>query len=257
MPGTPSDRLQDVYERRAELYYARPVRLPDERVDRKFSRMTALVAGTFPAESLLDAGCGDGRFLAAIARLPNRPAHLVGCDISERILETASEAVAQEGGTAEFVRANLEQLPFSDDSFDRVLSVQVIEHLLDPTAGIHELARVLKPGGTLVLSTDNSRNHVSRGLNLPRTALVKALNLSGSRTKVSFPHRSFTREEVAAAILSSGLAIEHVETFRFHLDGVGAAPVQRLLNAIDSMSPPHGWGDILAVVARKSGEQRR
>jgi ubiquinone/menaquinone biosynthesis C-methylase UbiE len=129
--------LQDVYERRAELYYSRPVALPDERVDRKFSRMTALVGATFPAESLLDAGCGDGRFLAAIARLSDRPARLVGCDISERILQTAAAAVAEQGGAAEFVRANLEQLPFPDSSFDRVLSVQVIEHLLDPPAGIH------------------------------------------------------------------------------------------------------------------------
>ena len=256
MPGSPSDDLQDVYERRAELYYSRPVDLPDRRVDLKFSRMTSLVAGTFPAESLLDAGCGDGRFLAAIARLPGRPLRLVGCDISERILRTASDTIAREGATAEFVRANLEQLPFPDGSFDRVLSVQVIEHLLDPTLGIHELARVVKPGGMLVLSTDNSSNYVSRSLNLPRTALVSALNLRGRRTKVSFPHRSFTRDEVTTAIQSSGLTVEHLETFRFHLDGVGAAPVQRLLNAIDNASPSHGWGDILAVVARKPGELR-
>jgi hypothetical protein len=52
------------------------------------------------------------------------------------------------------------------------------------------------------------------------------------------------------------MTIEHVETFRFHLDGVSAAPVQRLLNAIDTASPAHGWGDILAVVARKPAEGR-
>jgi ubiquinone/menaquinone biosynthesis C-methylase UbiE len=162
--------------------------------------------------------------------------------------------VAREGVPAEFVRANLEQLPFADSSFDRVLSVQVIEHLLDPTAGVLELVRVLKPGGALVLSTDNSRSYVSRGLNLPRTALVRALNLRGRRAKVSFPHRSFTREEVLSAMHSSNVEIEHVETFRFHIDGVSAAPVQRVLNALDDAIPPHRWGDILAVVARKPEE---
>ena len=251
MSRAPSDRLRDVYEQRAELDYAHPVDLPDGRVDRKFSRMTALIAGTLPAESLLDAGCGDGRFLAAVARLPSRPARLVGCDISERILQTAAEALAREDVSAEFVRANLEQLPFTDGSFDRVLSIQVVEHLLDPKTGIQELVRVLKPGGTLVLSTDNSKNYVSRGLNLPRTALVRALNLRGKRAKVSFPHRSFTRDEMVSAVHSCGVDIEHVETFRFHIDGLSAAPVQRLLNAVENVSPPHGWGDILAVVARK------
>jgi 2-polyprenyl-3-methyl-5-hydroxy-6-metoxy-1,4-benzoquinol methylase len=213
--------------------------------------MTALVAGTFPAESLLDAGCGDGRFLAAVARVPNRPGRLVGCDISERILQTAAEAVAREGAPAEFVRANLEQLPFPDRSFDRVLSVQVIEHLLDPAAGIRELARVLQPGGTLVLSTDNTRSYFSRALNLPRTTLVRALHMRGRHAKVTFPHRSFTREEVVSAVQSCGLEITHVETFRFHIDGVETAPVQRALNAIDRAIPSHRWGDILAVVASK------
>ena len=250
MSPPPSDRLREIYERRAELSYPSPVDLPDPRVDRKFLRMTALVAETLPADSLLDAGCGDGRFLAAAARLPNSPTRLVGCDISERILQTAAETVAREDVPAEFVRANLEQLPFADGSFDRVLSVQVIEHLLDPQAGIQELVRVLKPGGTLVLSTDNSKNYVSRALNLPRTVLVRALNLRGRHAKVSFPHRSFTREEVVSAVQSCGAEIKHVETFTFHIDGLNAAPVKRLLNAIDSASPRHGWGDILAVVAR-------
>jgi 2-polyprenyl-3-methyl-5-hydroxy-6-metoxy-1,4-benzoquinol methylase len=249
----PSDSLREVYERRAELQYAAPADLPDPRVDRKYARLTALVAATLPADSLLDAGCGDGRFLAAIARLPQRPAQLAGTDISERILHTAAETLAREGATAELVRANLERLPFPDAAFDRVLCVQVIEHLLDPPAGIAELARVLKPGGTLVLSTDNSRNVVSQVLNSPRTALVRALRLRGKHAAVSFPHRAFTAAEVVGDVRNSGLEVDHLETFRFHLDGLNVAAVSRVLNAIDAASPKHPWGDIIAVVARKPG----
>jgi len=252
--SAPSDRLREVYERRAELHYAAPVAEPDGRVDLKFARMTALTAETFPAGSLLDAGCGDGRFLAALAKLPTCPARLVGCDISERILKTASAAVERSGRAAELVRANLELLPFPDASFERVLSVQVIEHLLEPTAGIRELARVLQPGGKLVLSTDNTRNYVSRMLNLPRTAVVRALRLRGKRAQVTFPHRSFTRDEVVSAMHECGLAVEHVETFRIHIDGVHAPSIQRRLNAIEKAVPAHGWGDILAVVAHKPGD---
>ncbi|HEX5042498.1 MAG TPA: class I SAM-dependent methyltransferase [Candidatus Polarisedimenticolaceae bacterium] len=47
-------------------------------------------------------------------------------------------------------------LPFGDDSFDIVWSSEVIEHLIDPVAAANEMRRVLRPGGTLVLTTPNS-----------------------------------------------------------------------------------------------------
>jgi 2-polyprenyl-3-methyl-5-hydroxy-6-metoxy-1,4-benzoquinol methylase len=251
LTGAPSDRLRETYERRAELQYATPPELPDVRVDRKFNRLTALISGTLPAESLLDAGCGDGRFLAAIARRPDCPARLAGSDISETILRTAAQTLARENATAELAQANLEHLPFADASFDRVLCVQVIEHLLDPSLGIAELARVLKPGGILVLSTDSSRNHISRALNFPRSALVRLFKLTGRHAQVTFPHGSFTPAQVLAEVAACGLVVEHLETFRFHLDGINLAAVSRVLNAIDAATPANRWGDIVAVVGRK------
>jgi ubiquinone/menaquinone biosynthesis C-methylase UbiE len=252
MTKSPSDHLRETYERRAELQYAKPADRPDPRVDRKYARMTKLVASTLPASSLLDAGCGDGRFLAAIAREPNAPRRLVGSDISERILQTAAETVAREQRTGEFVQANLERLPFEDAAFERVMSIQVIEHLLDPAAGVCELARVLAPGGVLVLSTDNSKNHVSRVLNVPRTTVVRLLGLTGRRASVSFPHASFTQAQVASLIEQAGLTIEHTESFRIHLDGLNAPRVQRALNLFESLLPAGSWGDIIAFVARKT-----
>jgi len=251
MDPAPSDHLREIYERRAELQYAEPAPLPDPRVDRKFARMLALTSRCLPAESLLDAGCGDGRFLAALARLPTRPTRLVGVDISERILATAARTVEREGGTAEFVRSNLEALPFASESFDLVLSVQVVEHLLGVEEGIRELARVLKRGGRLILSTDSSRNLVSRGLNAPRSAVVGALRLHGRRAAVTFPHRTFAPDEITHLVEAAGLAVEHRETFRFHVDGVSAPLVQRALNRLDEALPRHGLGDIVAIVARR------
>ena len=149
MVQLPSDYLQEVYDRRARLSYAAPVGLPDPTVDRKFARIVALVSEQLPARNLLDAGCGDGRFLAAISRLPRAPERLAGCDISGRILETAAETVAREGSAAEFVPANLERLPFPDEAFDVVLCVQVIEHLVAPQLGVDQLARVLRAAAPL------------------------------------------------------------------------------------------------------------
>jgi 2-polyprenyl-3-methyl-5-hydroxy-6-metoxy-1,4-benzoquinol methylase len=249
MDMAPSDRLRDVYEKRARLQYAEPVPLPDPRLDRKFARLTELIGGLLPAHSLLDAGCGDGRFLAAIARTGMAPQRLTGCDISARILETARQSVAREGGTVELAQANLERLPFDDASFDVVISIQVIEHLLDVGAGIRELARVLRPGGRLLLSTDNSHNRISQVLNAPRTAVVRGLRLTGRHAVVTFPHGSFTEWEVGSLLAAAGLTVDHVETFRLHLDGVSSPRVQRVLNIIDEHAHTRAWGDIVAFVA--------
>ena len=245
----PSDRLRDVYERRAELQYAAPVPLPDPRLDRKLERVLELVAAQLPAGRFLDAGCGDGRHLAAVARLPDPPVSSTGTDIAERILATARLTA---GPGPKLVRANLESLPFPDESFDLVLCTQVVEHLLDPLRGLREIVRVLAPGGRAVITTDHSGNLVTRILNAPRTAAVRVLGLRGRRKRVSFPHRDFARDEFVALVETAGLKVLHHETFRFTLlSPLGWRPIVRALNALDRRIGSHRVGDIIAVVARK------
>jgi ubiquinone/menaquinone biosynthesis C-methylase UbiE len=246
----PSDRLREAYERRAELEYAHPAVLPDPAVNRKFERILAALTEALPCERFLDAGCGDGRYLAALAWFAERPARIVGTDISDRILVTARRAVAQTGVDAELVRANLEELPFPDETFDVVLCTQVLEHLLDPRAGLRELVRVAAPGATLIISTDNRGALVSKALNAPRAAFVRALRLTGRRKVVEFPHASFGLREFAELVREAGLGADRVETFRFHVTGAGRR-VQRLLNRVDKALPAHRVGDIVLVIARK------
>jgi len=247
LPGVslPSDRLRGLYEERAAQQYAAPAPLPDARLDRKFARICELVREQLPATAFLDAGCGDGRYLAALAgELPVRRA---GIDISERILETARTRT-----DAELRQANLESIPFGDAEFDLVLCSQVIEHVLDAPAAVRELARVLRPAGVLVISTDNAHNTVSKVLNAPRNGLVRLLGLRGRRGRVESPATPYTRESFRALVESAGLEVEHLETFRFQLMWpLGRSPLQRLLNRLDERLPAHGAGDIVVAVARK------
>jgi SAM-dependent methyltransferase len=231
-----SDRLRDVYERRAEEQYAEPWQF-DPR-ERKFAYVWSLVERQLPCDAFLDAGCGDGRYLAAVAQARGAP-RIVGTDISERILATARAAAAP--FEPELARANLESLPFGDAEFDLVLCSQVVEHLLDVDAGLGELARVVRPNGTLILTTDNARNLVTRALYLGRLR---------KQAGFDFPHRDFEVGDIEARLRAAGLDIVNTDTFRFSAPrGFG----QGLLDRLDARLPRHRFGDIIAVVASRRG----
>jgi len=92
-------------------------------------------------------GCGVGAYLR---RLANEHNQTVGLDIEfDRLKETHLQSPLVTCGAAE-------KLPFADDSFDLALSHEVIEHVQDDAQAIAEIARVLKPGGRLVLFCPNA-----------------------------------------------------------------------------------------------------
>jgi hypothetical protein len=114
---------------------------------------------------------------------------------------------------------------------------------------------VLAPGGRAIVTTDHRRNVVTKLLNLPRTAAVRALGLRGRHAKVTFPHRDFGRAEVARLGREAGLEVERTETFRFTLlRPLDVKPAVRLLNTVDRRLGEHNAvGDLIAMVARKPG----
>ena len=245
----PSDTLRDVYEQRGGEEYAEPV-VPDPTVDRKFAVLVEEIGRLLPVAALLDVACGDGRYIAALPTLGPVPERVVGVDIAESILHTARRATSQAGVAPDLVRANLERLPLGDSEFDLVVSIQTIEHLLDPAAGLRELARVLKPGGTLLLSTDNRRNLITRTLNGPRWLVASLLGKRHARLKLRFPHRSFSCGELDRLMTDAGLVIERVRTFRFSVVGASIG-LTRFLHRIDGRLPDFGIGDLVVVVARR------
>lgn len=100
---------------------------------------------------VLDAGCGSGAFFPYPWK--NRVRFLAGCD--------ASSAVARNVSLGAGVFANLTHLPFADRSFDVIFSRYVLEHLDAPTIVFAEFARVLKPGGKLIVLTPSKYHYVS------------------------------------------------------------------------------------------------
>lgn len=106
-----------------------------------------------PEERVADLGCGTGAVLALLAR--EAPGlELVGLDLSAAVLRAAAEALrAGSGGTWLLVQADLGRaIPLADQSVDRAICHNVLESLPEPQALLAEAARVLRPGGRLVLS---------------------------------------------------------------------------------------------------------
>ncbi len=100
---------------------------------------------------ILDAGCGNGRYLRFMLRRADEDAMLVGCDLSEGMLRRARTRLKSDRPF--LLSADITRLPYRDASFDAVVCGWVLEHLPDPVPGLRELARVLAPGGKLLILT--------------------------------------------------------------------------------------------------------
>lgn len=98
-------------------------------------------------KKLVDIGAGTGWFSSAADR---RHAQVHSLDIGlELLMEVRKKVVARE------IAGNAMDLPFSDNSFDFVISSEVIEHTEGPEKAVHEMARVLKPGGIMIVTCPN------------------------------------------------------------------------------------------------------
>lgn len=113
--------------------------------------------GLKPGDLVLDMGAGAGRHAFEVYR---RGAHIIALDYSLADLKDVSglfaamsaAGEAPEGTIAATVNGDGTRLPFSDDTFNHIICSEVMEHIPDDAAAASELARVLKPGGTIAVT---------------------------------------------------------------------------------------------------------
>lgn len=115
----------------------------------------ALVAGLDPqdGERILDLGCGTGTLAIAIARAASG-AVVSGLDADDAALGQARAKQARSGTSVQWSRGLAQNLPFPDGVFDAVVSSLFFHHLLrsDKRAALLEIARVIRPGGRLLIA---------------------------------------------------------------------------------------------------------
>lgn len=167
MSATLYQRIQQFYDASSGLweevwgehmhhgYYGADGNEPKNRRQAQIDLIEELLnwAGVRGAENILDVGCGIGGsslYLAAKFQ-----AQATGITLSPVQAARATERAQEAGlsGRSQFLVANAQAMPFDDNSFDLVWSLESGEHMPDKTKFMQECYRVLKPGGTLIMVT--------------------------------------------------------------------------------------------------------
>jgi demethylmenaquinone methyltransferase / 2-methoxy-6-polyprenyl-1,4-benzoquinol methylase len=118
----------------------------------RWRQRTAARAELGEGDSALDVCCGTGDLALELARRVGPTGSVVGCDFSEPMLDLARAKAAQRDSTAvRFEWADALRLPYDDGSFDAVAVGFGVRNLADLDRGLAEMARVLRPGGRLVI----------------------------------------------------------------------------------------------------------
>ncbi len=136
---------------------------------------------------ILDAGCGSGRNMVALARRGT----VTGVELASQSLE-----VARARGLGPVLPGSLDEpLPFGDGAFDLALALDVLEHVRDDGAALRELARVVAPGGRLLVT-------------VPQYGW-----LWGEHDVLSHHHRRYTRPLLLGRAAAAGFVTERVTAF--------------------------------------------
>jgi len=189
---------------------------PDE--DRAtFRNRTGLTPDDLRGATILDAGCGMGRYLRVAAEMGADL--VVGVDLS-RAVEAARD-LSTEFPQVRVAQADLFQTPFASGSFDQIYSLGVLDHTPDPRRAFLELARLLKPGGRIAIWVYHRERpalekimdaHRAVSKRLPLGVLVAMSRLMApigglKRKLMASPIRPVARLGVALNVLTIGVSM--------------------------------------------------
>lgn len=242
----PAGSLREFYDRPDV-----PISSGTDRARRQLRLLTDVLAGSPGPHRVLDVGCGDGAATSLVAGLLSRldPANqVIGIDWSTRALDRAR---AYGFG---LISAGVEPpgLPVATGAVDVVIMSELIEHLVDPDSALDEAHRVLRPHGTLLLSTPNLAAWYNRALLAfgvqPIFSEVSLRGIHGRPGRQVVGHlRLYTRRALVELLSASGFTGIRVTGARYHDVPRPLRPLDRACCAWPSAA------SILLVRARKAG----
>jgi len=190
-------RVREAFGESAEAYVASPGHAGGA----DLNRLVELAAPAL-SDRALDISTGGGHTALAIA---SRVQSVAVTDLTPRMLATARTFLTEQGvNNATYVIADAERLPFLDASFDLVTVRIAPHHYANVTAAAHEMARVLRPGGRLVV-IDNIA---------PEDEALDALGNRWEKWRDPSHVRNYTASEWRTFLTDAGLEITDLETQR-------------------------------------------
>jgi demethylmenaquinone methyltransferase / 2-methoxy-6-polyprenyl-1,4-benzoquinol methylase len=117
----------------------------------QWRRSTVRASGAKAGDRVLDCATGTGDLAFAFQRAVGREGHVLGTDFCAEMLEIARAKAEQERVPTQFEEADALQLPYDDGSFDIASIAFGIRNVDDPAKGVAEMARVVRPGGTVTV----------------------------------------------------------------------------------------------------------
>lgn len=123
---------------------------------------------------VLDIGCGGGH-LAIDLKSTRQGLDVIGLDLSISQLRRAKLRSTKARTNVHFIQASALELPFADESFDLVYSVDCLKHWPDKARGLRECIRLIKPGGMLLITEVNRDCTLRDGLQFVRTWTLPAI----------------------------------------------------------------------------------
>lgn len=122
-------------------------------IHRIWKRFTIDCSGVRKGQKVLDLAGGTGDFTAKLSRIVGRTGKVILADINSSMLEVGREKLRNLGvvGNVDYVQANAESLPFSDNTFDCVIISFGLRNVTDKDKALKSIFRVLKPGGRLLV----------------------------------------------------------------------------------------------------------
>lgn len=202
--------------------------------------------------SIADVGCGPAIYSEELLA---RGLEVTAVDLSPEMLASAQARLGEKAAQINWVNAQIEELPFENDTYDNLISIGVIAYASDAGCALRELARVLKPGGLLVMQSSNSLCPASI-LTKIKDEVLYAAKIRQRPYDFNLARYSFGRFK--RLLQDAGFDVIEKQSYDFRLPFLekccqkGAVKLMKMLHPVFSKSRIFGWlGEGYIVKARK------